>query len=329
LVSDVDFSEAQSQSLTNISSINSSDQLLRYFKSIKKMDVTYASAWELGKWLTLQNKEVSIELYKWKRAIATALKLKKQKTNKTSTKLTEIQKIQAQVDTMFTGSDTDIELPSMPERINDWLQELVFLTPLPFNYIIPDERLLPAESIRFFTVDESWLWALIDGALSIGRNPTERKAPPFGAPKLHLSGCLIRTEAISQFPDLKMESKGFDLIEKRQLGNDIWLCIFKETTNAAKQVNQIELYLPQAGMRFGGEMVDNTIQKELTDGTKVVIPLRRNKRRVINAPILFNRLLKQADNALPNTDKSLSGQFAFNMIQLSPKVIFNKEKKTT
>lgn len=330
LVSDIDFSEAQSQSLINISSINSSDQLLRYFKSIKKMDVTYASAWELGKWLTLQNKEVSIELFKWKRAVATALKLKKQKTTTTSTKLTELQKIQAQVNKMFAGNATDIELPLMPQRINDWLQELVFLTPLPFNYIIADERLLPAESIRFFTVDESWLWALIDGALSIGRNPTERNAPPFGAPKLHLSGCLIRTEAISQFPDLKIKSNDFNLIEKRQLGNDIWLCVFKETTNAAKQISQIELYLPQAGMRFGGEMVEGTIQKELADNSsKKTIPFREEGNRVIDVPVLFNRLLKQADNHEPESSTSLSGQFAFNMIQLSPKVIFNKEEKTT
>ncbi|MGB0984204.1 MAG: hypothetical protein ACPG19_09195 [Saprospiraceae bacterium] len=323
LVCDVDFSSAQSQTLLNIKSINSSDQLLRYFKGIKKMDVTYASAWELGKWLTLQNKEVSIELFKWKRAIATALKLKKQKTPSQSTKLTELQKIKAQIDTMFTGANNDIALPDMPERINDWLQELVFLSPLPFNYIIPDERLLPAESMRFFTVDESWLWALVDGALSIGRNPTERAAPPFGAPKLHLSGCLIRTEAISQFPDLKIKSKNFDLIEKRKIGNDIWLCIFKESTNVAQQVDEIELYLPQAGMRFGGEIVEGTLKKELTDNSaKIAIPFRKNKKRVINAPLLFSELVK-------GSNASKSGQFAYNMIQLSPKVIFNKKKKTT
>jgi hypothetical protein len=332
LVSDVNFSKAQGESLTKkpISSINSSDQLLRYFRSIKKMDVTYASAWELGKWLTLQNKEVSIELYKWKKAIATVSKTEKKRTPKAGTELPELQKIQAQVNQMFIGNSPNTKLPPMPERINDWLKELIFLTPLPFNYIIPDERLLPEESIRFFTVDESWLWALIDGALSIGRNPTGRKAPPFGAPELYLSGCLIRTEAISQFPDLKMESKGFDLIEKRQLGNDIWLCIFKEKTNDSQKISEIELYLPQSGMRFGGEIVNGVIQKELADGTKIVIPFRKdNNLRVIKASILFNRLLKQADDALPNTDKSLSGQFAFNMIQLSPKVIFNEEEKTT
>jgi hypothetical protein len=40
---------------------------------------------------------------------------------------------------------------------------------VPLFYLAADERMLPAESIRFFHVDQSWLTALIDGALSIGR----------------------------------------------------------------------------------------------------------------------------------------------------------------
>ena len=43
---------------------------------------------------------------------------------------------------------------------------------VPFNYLVPDERMLPAESIRFFQLDESWMDCLLDGAFSIGRVTT-------------------------------------------------------------------------------------------------------------------------------------------------------------
>jgi hypothetical protein len=39
---------------------------------------------------------------------------------------------------------------------------------VPFNHLVPDERLLPPESIRFFYLDRNWLEVMLDGALSIG-----------------------------------------------------------------------------------------------------------------------------------------------------------------
>ena len=39
----------------------------------------------------------------------------------------------------------------------------------PFHYLVPDERILPAESIRLFQVDPIWIECLVDGAFSIGR----------------------------------------------------------------------------------------------------------------------------------------------------------------
>ena len=50
-----------------------------------------------------------------------------------------------------------------------WFANLAMLEGVPFNYLVPDERMLPPESIRFFHVDQDWIDALIDGAFSIGR----------------------------------------------------------------------------------------------------------------------------------------------------------------
>ncbi|GAB2882825.1 hypothetical protein GCM10027074_59100 [Streptomyces deserti] len=49
-----------------------------------------------------------------------------------------------------------------------WLDRLALLEMIPFEHLVPDERMLPVESIRFFHVDPGWVQAATDGALSIG-----------------------------------------------------------------------------------------------------------------------------------------------------------------
>lgn len=69
-------------------------------------------------------------------------------------------KVMADSDTPTPGTDL--------EQVVDWLTRLHLLNGVPFNYLVPDERMLPAESIRFFQVDDNWIQALLDGAYSIG-----------------------------------------------------------------------------------------------------------------------------------------------------------------
>lgn len=57
-----------------------------------------------------------------------------------------------------------------PDGVVRWLAKLRLLVGVPFFYLVPDARMLPPESLRFFQVDENWLAALLDGALSIGRS---------------------------------------------------------------------------------------------------------------------------------------------------------------
>lgn len=57
-----------------------------------------------------------------------------------------------------------------PDNITAWLGKLKLLYGVPINYLVPDEGMLPSESIRFFYLDANWIDALVDGAFSIGRN---------------------------------------------------------------------------------------------------------------------------------------------------------------
>ena len=60
------------------------------------------------------------------------------------------------------------EVP-LPEHLTDWLGRLRLLYGIPFDYLVPDERLLPPESIRFFYIDRNWTDRMVDGALSVGK----------------------------------------------------------------------------------------------------------------------------------------------------------------
>ncbi|RAJ83684.1 hypothetical protein CLV59_103656 [Chitinophaga dinghuensis] len=54
------------------------------------------------------------------------------------------------------------------DPLSDWVSQLMLLYKLPFDCLVPDERLLPNESLRFFYLDKNWLNAAADGAMSLG-----------------------------------------------------------------------------------------------------------------------------------------------------------------
>ena len=54
--------------------------------------------------------------------------------------------------------------------ISKWLGRLMLLYGVPFEYLVPNEKMLPAESLRYFFIDPNWLERLVDGALSISPN---------------------------------------------------------------------------------------------------------------------------------------------------------------
>ena len=56
----------------------------------------------------------------------------------------------------------------VPADLGAWLGRLVLLYGVPFSYVIPDEGMLPPESLRFFFVDPIWIQHLVQGACSIG-----------------------------------------------------------------------------------------------------------------------------------------------------------------
>src|ERR1700738_2067168 len=64
----------------------------------------------------------------------------------------------------------------MPPYMESFLAHLRLLVGVPFEYLIPDPRLLPDESIRFFYLDRSWTDRLVDGAIAVGKIGTREQA---------------------------------------------------------------------------------------------------------------------------------------------------------
>jgi hypothetical protein len=64
----------------------------------------------------------------------------------------------------------------LPPYLESFLAHLRLLVGVPFDYLVPDGRLLPTESVRFFFVDRSWTDRLVDGVISVGEMGTREQA---------------------------------------------------------------------------------------------------------------------------------------------------------
>jgi hypothetical protein len=146
--------------------------------------------------------------------------------------------------------------PPLPDDVASWFGNLVTFQGVPFSYLVPDERQLPPESIRFFYVDQNWLDALIDGAFSIGRAavsdqsleashaPAVRRLARSAAGRRRasgtpgtapVSGFLLRSQAVAGWPNLRVsgyrDTQATDAIgitRMTRLSTDTVLCLFDD-----------------------------------------------------------------------------------------------------
>ncbi len=170
-----------------------------------------------------------------------------------------------------------------PAPLVDWLARLRLLFGVPFAYLVPDEALLPRESIRFFYVNRNWTDAAVDGALSVGAATTrdrarlealhadlrdaldrdERKVwakdaderAMQGAAGEVLTGFLLRSRAVSGWPALHVRAYRGD-------GGEVQLARMERLAPAVLLVlmdgvpERVEIEEPRAGIQFGVDEPD-------------------------------------------------------------------------
>jgi hypothetical protein len=162
------------------------------------------------------------------------------------------------------------------KTVAHWLGQLQLLYGVPFMHLVPDERMLPPESMRFFYVDPNWISALTDGAVSIGLGSSKESAtqaaltqqlqqmaatvargyragslrqdapPPANGPN---AGLLIRSALISGWPGLVVRAtKGGNavtLLRADHLASGVLFCLFNGVPDT------VTLAEPHEGLEFG------------------------------------------------------------------------------
>jgi hypothetical protein len=160
----------------------------------------------------------------------------------------------------------------LAETLGEWL----LLRQVPFVHLVPDARMLPAESIRFFYLDPNWVGALLDGALSVGLGTSREsavqealtrqleqmalaaalawRAKPLGltpppAPTGPTAGFLLRSALASGWPGLNVSGtaagKPVPLLRLEHVGPSVLFALFNGVPDT------VVLSEPQEGLEFG------------------------------------------------------------------------------
>lgn len=298
--------------------VRSADELVRYDPALSMFDVSYAAAWELGRLLALQDKDFSTGLYQWKRERAQQAAREGQRVGN--------EYLPFQSATQFF----------VPETISAWFKSLRKLEGVPFNYLVPDERMLPNESIRFFRLDHAWVDCLADGAFSIGRAASSdlkadkshgEKSPAAGLAPM-LTGFLIRSEVVSGWPGLIVDGYSDNdgehpvlMLRMERLSADVLLCIFWG------EVGRVDVHQKPETLHFGLVHSQGAFSKKLRHENGAERPntiklgpahWRENSPRTLKIIELAKSI--KAELELPAA--LTSAQFALQMVDGSENIVF-------
>jgi len=187
-------------------------------------------------------------------------------------------------DQTFLG-DSNLGIELGPEA-EAFLGKLSLLGGIPFHYLVPDEKMLPPESIRFFCVDPNWIASLQDGALGIGRgdahdlahdqaayatvhqaslcaaHAVRNNAMPSESSSGLVSGLLLRSSVVGGWPGLKLEGYAtpddgknrvsvLPILRMERLAANVLLCLF------SGRLGYLEVHEPAEAIHFGVDLPDN------------------------------------------------------------------------
>ncbi|MFE0588414.1 hypothetical protein [Micromonospora echinospora] len=228
-----------------VAPVRTGDALLRFDAELGMFDLGYAAAWQLGRLLALGSGDTATALYGWRRR-------RDQRAVRT---------LRAARNDLGSGYPLAVAPidDSLPAGLRDWLTGLTRLDGVPFGYLVPDEGLLPAESIRFLGVDQGWVRHLVDGAVSVGRlGPADEArdaATPLPLEFPTLTGALIRSQVVSGYPGLLVDGyadrAGAGHLTPRvtrRLSPEVLLCLFEG------ELARLDLHQPPEAQHLAVEL---------------------------------------------------------------------------
>ena len=313
------------------------DSLLRYNSSTGMFDSSYSAAWQLGRLLMLENQRLAIELFNWKRQHAQNIQ--------------KLRQIEQQILHLPLSGQTPNDAIAMPDALATWFRDLELLKGVPFNYLVPDERLLPKESIRFFWVDAYWVDCLQDGAFSLGRvtaadQTTDGNNTSISQQNEKITGFLMRSDIVAGWPHLEVdaydsiiEGKKFAPTQNKltqlrleRLSPDILICLFDG------EIKTVDVHQKPEAMHFG---LDPKLanQAQYTKGIRdlqgqeikdklITINWRNEVEGVVDLHDLAGKIeeMLYPDRSNTPTSAFTSAQFALTMIEGVQKIRFGFEE---
>ncbi|WP_424890122.1 hypothetical protein [Streptomyces sp. XH2] len=153
------------------------------------------------------------------------------------------------------------------------VDQVKLLAATPLSHLVPDARMLPPESLRFFHVDPQWCTALRDGVLSTGIGTSldaavNRLAHEALDEPQPLTGLLMRSALVRNWPDVVVEPRvtGADgepepltVAHRVVIGPDLLLCLFEGVPD------EVRFREPHEGIHFGVDEGERIGLRRLTE----------------------------------------------------------------
>lgn len=209
----------------------------------------------------------------------------------------------AELNTSLAAGQLDENLLAQPDTVQivTWLSRLHLLYGIPFNYLVPDIRMLPDESIRFFQVDENWITSIIDGAFSPGTTLATNTLTQALRPQVqvyvnenlssvrtsilneeqgeatpaNLSGFFLRSSVVNGWPGMEIAgysdvagTNALQILRMERISPSLLLCLFNgivARVEMSEPAETLHFGFNTTSIRYAGaeSIVDNTFYKTL------------------------------------------------------------------
>jgi hypothetical protein len=253
--------------------LDSSDAALAYNPQTGLFDVSYAAAWQLGQLLALRNRQFATAIYGWQLALVEKDAASRDQLSRSVSLLATRARaggddLASIFTRLFAAQFTDRRSRGFaraadggtPPVVENYLADLKQLKGLPLNYLIPDERMMPAESLRFFHLDTNWINALLDGACSIVRSISGESISPapwlYPADQPAITGYLLNSKVVIAWPGLKLAAFHGNTELTRIFDDDIAPGLRMALFNG--DMDRLEAQEAGEGLHFGVDVVDDT-----------------------------------------------------------------------